>query len=245
MPAAHVVAHVIGNGGGVPGIILGDAGLHLAHQVRAHVGGLGVDAAAHSGEQGHKGGTHTVHDHDVAQRHRVIHAKGIAQQEEPHSDIQHPQANHGKAHDRAGGERHPQALVQALGGGLGGTGIGVGRNLHADEARQHGEDAAGDKGEGGELGEHLSAGGEGQDQQDDKHHHKDLEYRCILLFQVSVCAGADVGRDLPHPLGALGVGHYLPGLHDREEPGHNRADESDPKQVFHTSTPFALLLGLA
>ena len=119
---AHVVAHVVGNGGGVPGIVLGDAGLDFAHQVGAHVGGLGVDAAAHTGEQGHEGGAHAVHHHDIAQRHRVIDAEGIAQQEEPDGDVQHAQAHHGEAHDGAGGEGHPQALVQALRGGLGPSG---------------------------------------------------------------------------------------------------------------------------
>ena len=60
---AHVVAHVVGDGGGVPGVVLGDTGLHLAHQVGAHVGGLGEDAAAHTGEQSHEGGAHAEHDH--------------------------------------------------------------------------------------------------------------------------------------------------------------------------------------
>ena len=55
---AHVVAHVVGDGGGVAGVVLGDAGLDLAHQVGAHVGGLGVDAAAHAGEQRDGGGAH-------------------------------------------------------------------------------------------------------------------------------------------------------------------------------------------
>ena len=32
----------------IPGVVLGDAGLYLAHQVRAHVGSLGEDAAAHT-----------------------------------------------------------------------------------------------------------------------------------------------------------------------------------------------------
>ena len=55
---AHVVAHVVGNDGGVAGVVLGDAGLHLAHEVGAHVGRLGEDAAAHAGEQGHGGSAH-------------------------------------------------------------------------------------------------------------------------------------------------------------------------------------------
>ena len=43
---ADVVAHVVGDGGGVAGVVLGNAGLDLADQVGAHVGGLGEDAAA-------------------------------------------------------------------------------------------------------------------------------------------------------------------------------------------------------
>ena len=53
-----------------------------------------------------------------------------------------------------------------------------GGDLHADEARQHGEDAAGDEGEGGELGEHLASGGEGDDQKNDEDHDEDLNI-CI------------------------------------------------------------------
>ena len=48
---ADVVAHVVGDGGRVAGVVLGDAGLDLADEVGADVGGLGVDAAADAGEQ--------------------------------------------------------------------------------------------------------------------------------------------------------------------------------------------------
>ena len=48
---AHVVAHVVGDGGGVERMILRDARFHLAHKIRAHVGGLGVNATAHTGKE--------------------------------------------------------------------------------------------------------------------------------------------------------------------------------------------------
>ena len=48
---AHVVAHVVGDGGRVAGVVLGDARLDLADQVGADVGGLGEDAAADPQEQ--------------------------------------------------------------------------------------------------------------------------------------------------------------------------------------------------
>ena len=49
---ADVVADVVGDRGRVARVVLGDAGLDLADEVGADVGGLGVDAAADAGEQG-------------------------------------------------------------------------------------------------------------------------------------------------------------------------------------------------
>ena len=61
---AHVVAHVVGDGGGVAGIVLGDAGLDLADEVGADVGRLGEDAAADSQEQGEQRATEAEPDED-------------------------------------------------------------------------------------------------------------------------------------------------------------------------------------
>ena len=47
----NVIAHVIRNGGGVAGIVLRNAGLHLPHQVGSHIRRLGENAAAHTGKQ--------------------------------------------------------------------------------------------------------------------------------------------------------------------------------------------------
>ena len=49
---ADVVADVVGDGGRVARVVLGDAGLDLADEVGADVGGLGEDAAADAEEQG-------------------------------------------------------------------------------------------------------------------------------------------------------------------------------------------------
>ena len=54
---AHVVADVVGDGGRVSGIVFRNAGFHLAHEVRAYVGRLRVDATAHTGEQSNAFGT--------------------------------------------------------------------------------------------------------------------------------------------------------------------------------------------
>ena len=47
---ADVVADVVGDHGGVPRVVLGDAGLELADEVGADVGGLREDAASEPGE---------------------------------------------------------------------------------------------------------------------------------------------------------------------------------------------------
>ncbi len=60
---AHVVAHVVGDHGGVAGVVLGDAGLDLADQVGADVGALGEDAAAETGEDRDQRAAEAQRDH--------------------------------------------------------------------------------------------------------------------------------------------------------------------------------------
>jgi hypothetical protein len=55
---ADVVADVVRDGRGVARVVLGDAGLDLADEVGADVGGLGVDAAADTGEERLRRGAH-------------------------------------------------------------------------------------------------------------------------------------------------------------------------------------------
>ena len=61
---ADVVADVVGDGGRVARVVLGDAGLDLADEVGADVGGLGEDAAADAEEQGEQRATEAEADED-------------------------------------------------------------------------------------------------------------------------------------------------------------------------------------
>ena len=229
---AHVVAHVVGDGGGVAGVILGDAGFDLSHEVGAHVGGLGVDTAAHTGEQRHEGGAHAVHDHDVGDDFGIGDAAQVLQAEEPQRDVQNAQTHHGEAHDGTGGEGHVQTSVQALMRGVGRAGVGVGGDLHADQAGQHGPDAAGEEREGRDPGEHLSAGGEGYDDQNDEYDSEYLGDRSVLALQVSVGTLTDGSGDLHHLLVTLRVLHDFVTLQQGEDERHRRTDKADPEEVF-------------
>ena len=59
---ADVVADEVGDDGGVARVVFGDAGLDLADEVGADVGGLGVDTAAELGEQRHEAGAEAEAD---------------------------------------------------------------------------------------------------------------------------------------------------------------------------------------
>ena len=56
---AYVISYVICNDGGVPRVILGNPGLHLAHQIRTHIGGLCVYSSAHTRKKGNEAGSRT------------------------------------------------------------------------------------------------------------------------------------------------------------------------------------------
>ena len=242
---ADVITDVVGDGSGVTGIVLGDTGLDLTDEVSTDVSGLGVDTAAHTGKQRHKGRAHAVHDHDVGQRVGVQTADE-AQAEEPQRDIKHAETDDGEAHDGAGGERNTQTAVQALGSGLRGAGVGVRGNLHADQAGQHRPDTARQERERRHAGEHLALGQEGDRQQDDEYDHKHLGDSGVLTLQVSVGAGADGLCNLDHLFIALGRLHDVTTLNQCENQRSCRTDKRGNQQVcFHMISLVFLLFFLA
>jgi hypothetical protein len=128
---AHVVAHVVGDHGRVARVILGDAGFHLAHQVGAHVGALGEDAAAQARKDGDQGRAEGKADQRVQQRGEGLAVgRDAAGREEPvkAGHAQQAQAHHQHAGDGAAAEGHVQRRANALGGGLRGAHIGPHRD---------------------------------------------------------------------------------------------------------------------
>ena len=123
---AHVVAHVISDDAGIPGIVLRYAGLHLANQVGSDIGGLGEDSTAHAREQGYGAGSEaeTCHGADVAED----------QVQDRHS--QQPDAYYGDSHHGAAGKRHSQRRIQATHRGSGRAYVGADRHIHAHETGQ-------------------------------------------------------------------------------------------------------------
>ena len=107
---AHVVSHVVGDGGGVVGIVLIQARHNLAHQVGTDIGGLGVDAAAHTTEHGHGAATQTVASGAVEEDLPVIRLRvdgAVEAQEDPQD--KHAQGAERVAHDAAAAEGRVEA----------------------------------------------------------------------------------------------------------------------------------------
>ena len=97
---AHVVAHVVGDGGRVAGVVLGDAGLDLADQVGADVGGLGEDAAADPQEQGQQRAAEAEADEDRR--------GGVLEEHDDDGGAEQAEAGGEQAGHAAGAEGHLQ-----------------------------------------------------------------------------------------------------------------------------------------
>ena len=121
---AHVVADVVGNDGGVAGVVLGYAGLDLADEVSADVCCLGVNAAADAREQ--RDGRSAQGE---AEQNVVIAGDYVYK-----AASEKTQTDHAHTHDRAAGERDGQSAVHAvLHRGVRGAHVRARRDLHAEK----------------------------------------------------------------------------------------------------------------
>ncbi len=133
-----VVAHVVGDRGRVAGVVLGDAGFDLAHEVGADVGRLREDAAAYSEEQREQRATEAEPDED--RRRRVL---------KDHDDdrrAEQAEADREHAGDATGAERDLQrgGHRPGLRGGRS-TDVAPRRERHPDEAGEARHEAAEDE----------------------------------------------------------------------------------------------------
>ena len=136
---AHVVTDVVGDGRGVPRVVLGDVLLHLADQVGAHVGRLGEDAAADAHEHG---------QHGRAEPEALQDGGRVALEHKDHDRrAEQAQPDGGHAHVGAGAEGDLHRRVATLTArGRGHADVCPGGQPHAEESDQRREDRAGQEG---------------------------------------------------------------------------------------------------
>ena len=143
---ADVVAHVVGDGGRVAGVVLGDAGLDLADQVGADVGRLGEDAAADPEEQGEQRAAEAEADEDGR--------AGVLEDHDDERGAEQAEADGEHAGHAAGAEGHLEGrrACEPVSGRGRGAHVAPGGQGHADEAGEAGHEAAGDEGQRAERG---------------------------------------------------------------------------------------------
>ena len=211
---AHVVAHVVGDDAGVAGVVLGDAGLDLAHQIGADVGGFGENSAADAGEQGDGAGAEPEAGDDADVLKDQV-QDGYAEQSD---------ADHADAHHRAAGEGDAEGGVQSALGGGGGADIGAHGDIHPDETGARGAERPGQVGYGGGRNRQIVVkNGVIQRPQHHGHHGHKGQERHILPPQEGPRAGADGVADAAHKfvpgLGAKHTGGGKGGEKQSHNPG--------------------------
>ncbi len=182
---ADVVADVVRDDRRVARIVFRNAGLELADQVGTDVGGLGVDAAAESGEDRDERCPEGEAD------------QGVEVLEHPvrEGDTDEPEADHEEPGDRAPLEGELEGGVDPAASGLGGAQVGAHRDVHADVpggAAQHRADQKENAG--------LPPEREGEEEEDDRPDPGDDR---VLPVEVCLCTLLDRLGDLLHPVVAF------------------------------------------
>ncbi len=207
---ADVVAHVVGDGGRVAGVVLGDAGLHLADEVGADVGGLGVDAAAHAAEQGDGRAAEAVGRDDLE---GVIGLEDHDEQDVDDRETEEGQTGDREAHHGTAAEGDGEGLGRALLGSLGGAGVGHGRHGHAGVTGAGRQDRTEYVADGAERRDH---GGD-----EDGHHHDEAGDPGVFLLEEGLGALLDLGHQEDHAVVAWArLLHVL-----EEEDGQRKAGD--------------------
>ena len=219
----YVVAHVVGYGRRVPGVVFRDSRLDLAHEVGSHVGGLGVDASADPGEQGLGGRSHAEGEHGRGDGDELLgplYAYELVEDYVPERNVKESQADYGQAHHGSAPESYLQSVVEPSSGRVGGAPGGVGRRLHAHETGEAAEESAGEEREGHpgildveSVCEHGEEHGKYQEYDDDY---------LILLLQIRHRAFADESGDLLHGGRAFVFLHHLAEENPGEQQGCQR-----------------------
>ena len=223
---ADVVADVVGDRGRVARVVLGDALLDLADQVRADVGGLGEDAAADTHEHREQRRAEAEALEHVRARSPCRSARRRAAPNRPRPTVNMPATPPVRNAIRIAGCSPPSRAAAAT------------RTLprtHSDipmypvSGREHAR-RPGRRCSGPAARRWSSAGSSEQHEEDDDHEHAEGPE---LAAQVRGRALLHRARDLLHLLGALAGREDLPHQHagDAEREQRDDRDDDNPGQV--------------
>ena len=230
---AHVVTDQVGDDGGIPRIVFRDAGLHLAHQVSADVGSLGVDAAAKLGKERHQRRAKTKPDQLVGNVLRVLQS---AKEVEQAADPEQGEADDHQAGNGAAVQGNLQGAAQAGPGGAGGADVGPDGDEHARVTGEPRADRADQKAD-----DHLAGQRGGKvrklvaHKESDGQHHGQGGDGGVLARHKGFRALADGVRDDLHFRGAGIVRKDRLGKKKSKNQAEEAGNESNPEKSAATS----------
>ncbi len=210
---ADVVTDVVGDGGRVARVILGNSGLDLADKIAADVCTLGEDAATETGKDRDQRGAeperhHGVHNRPIIERQ----AKAAGENREIDGHPEERETGDQKSGDGPGFEREFKAGSERRDRRLGGAHVGAHRDVHADEAGGARQDRADRKPHCDQPAEEVA-----DDQED---HEADDANGRVLALEIGLRAFTHGGGNLLHP----GIARV------RLQHGLNRPDRIDNRQ---------------
>ena len=229
---ADVVAHVVRDDGRVARVVLRNAGLNLADEVRAHVRRLRIDAAADPREQRLQRRPHAEGQHRGGHQHHAAAVGGVAggvevDEHKPEHDVREPEPHHHEPHHRTAAKSDLQRLAEGALRRRGGARGGAGRGLHAEVAGERREEPAEDKGHG-QPGV-LDAEPVGEVRKEPRHHREHQQHDLVLLAQIGHGAGAHMAADGAHLVVALILRLHLAEEAPREHHGDEGGEGGDPE----------------
>ena len=211
----HVVADIVGDGGGVAGVVLGDALLDLADQVGADVGRLGEDAAADAHEHG---------EHCRAETEALQHlwrTAGVGQDDDGGTEQAEAGGRQADSAASAEGDLH-RLLPPAVTVGRGrDPDIGPGGQPHAEVADRGGERRTEQERDG--TADPLAHGLCGQREQQDEDDRDEHAESAELTTEVGGGTFLHGLGDLLHLRGALARGEHTGAKHE----GNDQCDDRD------------------
>ncbi len=220
---ADIVADVVGDGGRVARIVLGNARFDLADEIAADVGALGEDAATQPGEDRDQRGAeaeryHRIDDGTVVWRE----VQPAGQEHEVERHAEQRETGDQKAGNGAGAEREFKSAGKRTGRRLRRADIGAHGNVHADKAGGARQDGANGEAERDQPAEEIA--------DDEEDHDANDGDRGVLPPQIGLRALADGGRNLAHLLVA-GIGaKYGGGGPDGVNERQNATENDEPQR---------------
>ena len=192
----------------------------LPDQVGADVCGLGVDAAAETGEDGDERASEGEPDQVVDRGARRI-ADPVGEHPVVTRDSEQSEPDDEEAGDRSGAKSDVERGAQSVLRRLGRAHVGAHRDEHADEAgggREHGTDEEADCGSPAELVVEA---------EEEERYDRDERDRPVLPLQVRGGAFLDGARDLLHSLRACRLAEQPDGEADPVGHGSQRAQQRE------------------